>query len=81
MFLKRYDLLVKFLINYQTVYLQQTCIRLLILVENHYQQYHNVLLDNTTSVISRCGSLSPFLSFVILFSVLPSNFIVLGVKS
>ena len=36
---------------------------------------------NTTSVISKWGPLSPFLSLVILFSVLPSNFIVSGVKS
>ena len=36
MFLKRYDLREKFLINYQTVYLEQTCIRLLNLADNHY---------------------------------------------
>ena len=36
---------------------------------------------NTTSVISRCGTFSPFLSLVILFSVLLSNFIVSSVKS
>ena len=36
---------------------------------------------NTTSVVSKCGTFSPFLSLVILFSVLPSNFTVLGVKS
>ena len=36
---------------------------------------------NSTSVISRCGTFSPFLSFVILFSALPSSFIVSDVKS
>ena len=36
---------------------------------------------NATSVISRCGTFSLFLSLIILFSVLPSNFIVPGVKS
>ena len=42
---------------------------------------------NTTSVISKCGKFSPFLSFyhftilVILFLVLSSNFIVSFVKS
>ena len=35
----------------------------------------------TTSGISRCGTFSPFLSLVILFPVLPSNFIVCLVKS
>lgn len=37
-------------------------------------------LTNITSVTSNCGNLSLFLSFVILFSVLPSSFRVLGVK-
>ena len=41
MFLKIYDLLEKFLINYQTVYLEQTCTRLLYLADNHYWQYYN----------------------------------------
>ena len=36
---------------------------------------------NTTSVISRGGTFSPFLSLVILFSVLPKKFIVSGVES
>ena len=36
---------------------------------------------NTTFVISRCGTFSPFLSLVISFSGLPSNFIVSVVKS
>ena len=36
---------------------------------------------NNTYVISRCATFSPFLSLAILFSVLPSNFIVSGVKS
>ena len=35
---------------------------------------------NTTSVISRCHTFSPFLNLVILFSVFPSYFIVSGVK-
>ena len=36
---------------------------------------------NTTSLISKWGTFYPFLSLVILFLVLPRNFIVLGVKS
>ena len=36
---------------------------------------------NTTSVISRCGTFSPFLSLFILFSLLPSNFTFSGAKS
>ena len=36
---------------------------------------------NTTFVISRCGTFSPFLSLVILFSLLPSNFTFSGAKS
>ena len=36
---------------------------------------------NITSVISKWGLFSPFLSLVILFSELPSNFTVSGVKS
>ena len=36
---------------------------------------------NNTSVISKEGTFSPFSFFVILLLVLPSNFIVLGVKS
>ena len=75
-FLKKYNLLEKFLINYQTVYLEQKCIKLLNLVDNHYWQYYNELI-----LTSRCGPFSPFLSLVILFSVLPSNFIASGVKS
>ena len=71
---KKYDLSDKFLINLQTVYLEQTFTGLLNLVGNHYWQYY------TTSVISRCSTFSPLLSLVILFSVLPSNFIVSGVK-
>ena len=38
-------------------------------------------LTNNTSVILRCGTFSPFLSLVILFSVIPSNSFVLGVKA
>ena len=34
----------------------------------------------TTSVISRCGTFPLFLSIAVLFLVLPSNFIVSGVK-
>ena len=36
---------------------------------------------NTTSVISKWGTSSPFLLSVILFSMFASNFIVSGVKS
>ena len=36
---------------------------------------------NATSLISRWGKFSLLLSFVILFSVIPSNFIVSGIKS
>ena len=36
---------------------------------------------NTTSVISKWGTFSPFSSLVILLLVLPSNYIVSGVKS
>ena len=75
MFLKRYDLLEKFPISYQKLYLEQKCITLLNLVDNHYGKYYN-----NTSVISRWGANSPILSLVILFLVLPSNFIVSGVK-
>ena len=35
-FLKGYDLQEKFLINYQTVYLEQTSVRLMNLFDNHY---------------------------------------------
>ena len=47
--------------------------RMLIIIINKYY--------NTTPVISKGGTFSPFLSLVILFSVLPSNFFVSGVKS
>ena len=70
MFLKWYDLWHKFLIGYRTVYLEQTFTLVTIL------QW-----TNTTSLILRCGTFSPFFSLVILFSVLKSNFIVSGVKS
>ena len=76
--LKKSDLLEKFLINYQMVYLEQTCTSLLNLVDNHYWQYCNKLI---LLLISRCGTFSPFLSLAILFSVVPSNFIVSCVKS
>ena len=36
---------------------------------------------NTTSLSSRYGTFSLFLTLVILFSVLPSNFVVSGVKT
>ena len=55
-------------------YTEQMYIKLLNLVDNHCWTY-------TTSVISRCGTFSLFLSLVILFSVFPSNFIVSDVKS
>ena len=48
------------------------------LADNHYQQGCN---PNTNSATSKFGTFSPFLSLVILLSVLPSNFIVSGVKS
>ena len=73
MFLKRYDLLERFLINYQADYWKQTDIILSNLVESQWTK--------TTSAISRCGTFLPFLSLVILFLVLPNNFIVSGVKS
>ena len=38
-------------------------------------------LTNTTLVASKRDSFSPFLSLVILFLVLPSNYIVSGLKS
>ena len=79
MFLKIYDLFEKFLTNYQMVYLEQKCTRLLYLVDNHYWQYYNeliLLLQSQDAVHFHC-----FLSFVILFSVLSSNIIVSGVKS
>ena len=50
--------------------------RLLNIADNHYWKYYN--WTNTTSVISECGIFSRFLS---LFSVLPINVIVSGVKS
>ena len=44
MFLKRYDLRVKFLINYQTVCLEQMYTIFLNFADNYYQQYYNVLI-------------------------------------
>ena len=61
------------------VYLEQLYKRLLNPVENHYEQYYNE--PNTTSLISKCGSFSLFLSLDVLRYVLPSNFSVSGVKS
>ena len=56
------------------VYLEQMYKKLLNLFDN--------LVGNiTSSVISKCGTFSLFLSLVILFSVLQSNFAVSGVKS
>ena len=64
------------------VCLEQMYIRLLDLVDNHCLQRYNELIPLlTTSVNSKCGTFSPFLSLVTLFSVLPCNFIVSGVKS
>ena len=64
------------------VCLEQMYITLLYLVDNHYlQRYIELILLLTTSVISKCGTFSPFLSLVTLFSVLPCNFIVSSVKS
>ena len=73
--LKRYDFEGKFLIYYQIVYVEQMYARRLNVVDNQYWQYR------ATSVISNCVTFSSFLSLVVLFSVLPSNFIVSGVKS
>ena len=69
MFLKRYGLGVKFPINHQMVCLEQMSI----IFENFDNSYY--------SAISKRGTFSPFLSLVILLLVLPSNFIVSGVKS
>ena len=51
MYLRKYDLLEKFLINHQTeqnleqkVYLEQKCTRLLNLVDNHYWNYYSELI-------------------------------------
>ena len=60
------------------VYLEQIYIKLLNLIDNH------CLLQwtkNTTSVISKWSRFTSFLSWFILFSVVPSNVIVPGVKS
>ena len=43
--------------------------------------FDNLVGNITSSVISKCGTFSLFLSLVILFSVLQSNFAVSGVKS
>ena len=58
------------------VYLEQMYTKLLNLADNRY----NITMD-TTSLISKWHKFSQFLSLVILFSVLPSNFIVSGFKS
>ena len=58
------------------VYLEQMYTKLLNLADNRY----NITMD-TTSFISKWHKFSQFLSLVILFSVLPNNFIVSGVKS
>ena len=80
--LKGYDLLEKFLISYQTVYWKQTYI-----IRTQYSWIlfrtviNNITMNYTISVIARCGTFSLLLSLAILFSVLPSSFIVSGVKS
>ena len=78
MFLKRYGLEVTFLINYQMVCLEQMYIIFLNFADNYYQQYYNglILLQQLLS-----EGHSHIFSPVILLSVLPSNFIVSGVKS
>ena len=64
------------------VYLEQMCIKLLNFVDNHCLPLFNHCLTwtNNTSVISGRDTFLPFLFLVISFSVLPSNFIVSGVK-
>ena len=44
MFLRRYDLEVKFLINYQVVCLEQMYIIFFNFADNFYQQYYNELI-------------------------------------
>ena len=53
---------------------------LLNLVDNNCWQYYNGLKKNT-SVFSKWGIFSRFLSLAILFLALPSNAIASGVKS
>ena len=53
--------------------------RILNLVDNCYLQYYNEW-TNISSAVSKWGTFLPFSSIVILHLVLPSNFIVLGVK-
>ena len=82
MFLKKYDLLEKYQLVYQTIYLEHSYIILLLIL---------ILLiiiinDITMNQYYFCNfnyfcTFSPFLSLVILFSVLPSIFIVSDVKS
>ena len=80
MFLKRYDLLDKFPISYQKVYLEQKCIILLNLVNNHYFQYCNELIYFSNFKMVCIFIIFVFSCFFVFF-VLPSNFIVSGVKS
>ena len=74
MFVKRYDFLEKFLRDCQMVCLEQVYIEFWILLT--MLQWTNI-----TFVISRCGTFSPFFFSAVSFSVLPSNFIVSGVKA
>ena len=75
MFLKRYDLLVKFLINYETVCLKQMYIILLNLDDNTAELAELMIIQQSLN------GAHPHQSLVILLSVLTSNFIVSGVKS
>ena len=79
MFLKIYDLRVKFLINYKMVCLEQIHIIFLNFADNYYQQYCNGLI--LIQQLLREEHSHHFFSPVILLSVLPSNFIASGVKS
>ena len=79
MFLKKYDLEMKFLINYQMVFLEQIYIIFLNFADNYYQQYYNVLIL-IEQLLSEEHS-HHFFSLIILLSVLPSNFIFSAIKS
>ena len=76
MFLKRCVLFEKFLTEYQKVYLEQNYVILLNLADNHYLQ-----CCNESILLQYFQVLVHFHRFCLFFSVLPSNFIVSGVKS
>ena len=70
---------VKYLIIDQTIYLEQMHTRFFNFVDNYYWQYYNELLL-IQWFLDNAGTCSLFSSFLILFLVLPSNFILSGVK-